>query len=117
MRGKINIEDYKIRCVIGVYPHERKIEQELGLDLEIEYDISSCVKSDHLSDAINYSEIIEVCKKVAQENQFHLIETFGAIVLERIFKEFNVLYVKVRVNKKGAIPYAKQVSVEVEKRV
>lgn len=116
MIGKITIEEYKIHCIIGHHPHERIQEQEIALDLEISFDISKAALSDHLADTINYEEIAELCRKLGQEKKYHLIETFAHEALSLLFETYDLLAAKIRVIKKGALPLARRVSIELEQK-
>lgn len=117
MKGKIVIEDYKVHCIVGAHPHERKIEQEVALDIEIEADFTPCVLSDSIADTINYEKVVSVCRDLAVSRQYHLIETFAFETLHAIFSAFPTLFsVKVRVKKKGALPLASCAFIEFEKQ-
>src|SRR5690606_25411498 len=62
-------------------------------------------------------------KKVAKrllafvgDSQFHLVETLTEKIAEIIVTEFGVSWVKVRLNKRGAIRGARDVGIEIERR-
>ncbi len=117
MIGKILIEDYKIHCIVGAHPHERKTEQELALDLQVEFDMTQCVLSDSIADSINYEDLVSMCRTLAQERQYHLLETFAYEVLNDLFSTFPTLRAaKVRVKKKSALALAAYAIIELERR-
>lgn len=112
----IKIIDYKIRCVLGVYPQERAQEQEVSIDLDLSFDLSKCVKSDSLIDTIDYTEIATCCKELVIKRQYHLIETLAFEVLEMLFEKFPLYFAKIRVVKRKAVAGAFAVAVEMEKK-
>jgi dihydroneopterin aldolase len=50
------------------------------------------------------------------ESQFQLVETLTERIAELIVTEFKVPWVKVRLNKQGAIRGARDVGIEIERR-
>ena len=75
--GIISIQDLKVRCIVGVNPHERKIEQDLFVDLRIEIDFSAAAVSDHLSHTVDYTEMADLLTGWMRREKFLLIETLA----------------------------------------
>ena len=44
MIAKIGFVDHRIECIVGVNPSEREIEQEILLDLLVQYDVQKAVE-------------------------------------------------------------------------
>ena len=55
------IQGLKIDTVIGIYDWERKIRQEIVLDIEMSSDISTAASTDHIDQTLNYKDI---CKRL-----------------------------------------------------
>lgn len=53
-RDKIYIRDLALRCIIGVYPEEKREKQDVVINIVLECDHSAAAKSDNLDDAIDY---------------------------------------------------------------
>jgi dihydroneopterin aldolase len=115
MKGKIEIHDFKVRCQIGVYDEERKEEQEIAFDLVVEYDILQCALSDSIIDTINYEELAEICKHLAETKNYHLLETFAFESLHAIFSKFPIQYARIKVKKKKGLSAAAFTAVELER--
>ncbi len=115
MRGIIQIRDYKIHCIIGHYPHERKEDQDIEIDLDLKADFTECVLTDSIADTINYEQVCHICRDLAKSNRYHLLETFAFEALNALFDAFPLLWAKIRVKKKGALALAKYAAVELEK--
>ncbi len=49
---KIYIRDLALRCIIGVYPEERREKQDVIINIVLECDHSAAAKSDQLADAV-----------------------------------------------------------------
>lgn len=114
MLGIIGIKQLQVLCVIGVYPHERTIEQTLYIDLKVEADLKACALSDSLQDTVNYEALAEACRDIAKSGAFHLIETYAAHVLEQLCSRFPITWASITVHKPGALSEAEATFVELE---
>lgn len=115
MEGTVIIEDFKIHCVIGAHPHERGQPQELLVDIEMRCNFSECVQTDSIADTVDYEKVCTLCQDLAQNRRYHLIETFAYEALHAILDTFSLLWVKIRVKKKQALPLANFAIIELEK--
>ena len=114
MLAEIGISELRIPCIIGVYPEERMQEQEILLSLNLQSDISEAAESDHIDDTIDYDRVAEVCRHIAQEGKFQLVETFCATTIKALFDQFPQLEeISIQVKKPGAIPKAQHASVRI----
>lgn len=114
IKGIVGIEELKVTCFVGVYPHEKLTRQDLFLDLKVEADLSKSIKNDSLDDAIDYDKLAELCTKVAEDKHYHLIEVLAHAILEQIFLQFKVSKAFIRVKKTQGLPMAKFSFVELE---
>lgn len=112
----IYLNDLKIDTVIGVYDWERRIKQTVRLDLEMGADIRRAAASDSIEETLNYKAVAKRLIDFVGESQFQLVETLAERVAEIILGEFDVPWVRVRINKKGAVRYAEDVGVVIERR-
>ena len=111
----IYIRDLKIDCVIGVYEWERRVKQTVILDLDLAADIRRAAQTDHIDDTVNYKAVAKRLMTYIGESQFQLVETLAERVAEILLKEFQLPWVRVRVNKKGALRGATDVGVIIER--
>ncbi|MFZ0564682.1 MAG: dihydroneopterin aldolase [Chlamydiales bacterium] len=116
MEGIVKIRDYRVRCIVGVYPEERSKEQELSVDIELKWNIQEVVQTDSIVDTIDYEKVAKVCRDLAKSSEFHLLETFAYETLSAIFDEFEVSWVKVTVKKTQPFPLAREVAFELERK-
>ncbi len=117
MEGLIKIEGLRIQCVIGAHAYERSIEQELICDVEMRGNLAEPVRTDSVVDTINYTQVCEVCQKLAQERQYHLLETFAYEALHALIDTFPLIdWAKIRVKKRLGVPLARYAVVEFEKK-
>lgn len=111
----IYLNDLKVDTVIGVFDWERKIKQTIRFDLEMGSDIRKAAASDSIDDTLNYKEVAKRIIAFVEESQYQLVETLAEKVAEIIINEFNVPWVRIRLNKKGAVRYANDVGIIIER--
>ncbi|MHB8535179.1 MAG: dihydroneopterin aldolase [Sulfuricaulis sp.] len=111
----IYLHDLKIECVIGIWEWERRIKQTIILDLDMAADIRRAAASDRIEDTLNYKAVSKRLQDFVGSSQFQLVETLAEKVAEILRAEFQIKWVRVRVNKKGAVRGAGDVGVIVER--
>ncbi len=111
----IYLNDLKIETVIGIYDWEREIKQIVTLDLEMSGDVATAAKTDHIDDTINYKAVAKRLLEFVGASEFQLVETLAEEVARIIREEFAVSWVRIKVNKKGAVRYAGDVGVIIER--
>jgi dihydroneopterin aldolase len=107
----------KIETVIGAFDWERRIEQTVVLDLDLGFDIRGAAASDNLGDALNYKAVAKRLTAFVGAGQFHLVETLAERVAELLLEEFPIDWLRLRVNKPGAVRGARDVGVLIERGV
>ena len=111
----IFLRNLKIDTVIGIYDWERRIKQTVILDLEMATDIKKAAKSDDIADTLDYKAIAKRVISFVEESEYKLVETLAARIAEIIVNEFKVPWVKLSLNKIGAIRGARDVGVIIER--
>lgn len=111
----IYLNDLRIETVIGIFDWERKIKQTISLDLEMATDIRKAAASDHIDDTLDYKAVSKRLIGFVEESEFQLVETLAERCAEIILSEFNVPWVRLRLNKPGAIRGARDVGILIER--
>lgn len=113
---KIFLSDLKVSTIIGIWEWERKMRQNVHIDLEMSADIRKAAASDSIEDTLNYKKVAKRVESFVSESSFQLVETLAERIAEIVCGEFGVDWVRVRVNKPGAIKGSRDVGVEIERR-
>lgn len=113
----IYLNDLRIDTVIGIYDWERRITQTVSFDLEMATDIRKAAASDSIEDTLDYKSVAKRLIAFVSESKFQLVETLAEEVANIILNEFKVPWVRVRLNKKGAVRYAGDVGIIIERGV
>ena len=80
---KIQIEDLKFQCIIGILDFERVNKQDVVINFECEYEFNN--------EYINYAEIVDLIKKTIIFHKFKLIEDAILSLKSEILKEFPLI--------------------------
>lgn len=113
----IFLHDLTIETIIGIYDWERKEKQSIILDLDMGADIAAAASTDAIEDTLNYKAVAKRLIEFVGDSEFQLVETLAERVAEIVLSEFGVKWVRLRVNKKGAVRYAGDVGVIIERGV
>ncbi len=112
----IYLHDLKIETIIGIFDWEREVKQIVILDLDMAADVHHAAKTDNISDTLNYKAVAKRLIDFVGSSEFQLVETLAEHVAEIVLKEFNVPWLKLRINKSGAVRYAGDVGVVIERK-
>ena len=113
---KIFLSQLSVECIVGIWDWERRVKQTVILDVEMAADIRKAAATDHIDDTIDYKRVSKRLLAFVGESQFQLVETLTEAIARVIVTEFGVSWVKVRLNKRGAIRGARDVGIEIERR-
>ena len=113
----IFLHELRVETVIGIWDWERKIRQTVVIDLDMAADIRKAAASDDVEDTLNYKQVAKRLQQFVGESEFQLVETLAERIAGIVTDEFGVPWVRVRVNKPGAIRGARDVGVVIERGV
>lgn len=111
----IYIRDLRVETIIGLFEWERRIPQLLVLDLAMATDIRKAAASDDIADTLDYKSVAKRVLAHVKESQFKLVESLAESIAELIIREFSVPWLKLEVNKTGALRGARDVGVIIER--
>ena len=113
---KIFLSSLSVECIVGIWEWERRVKQTVIIDIEMAADIRKAAASDRIEDTIDYKKVAKALLAFVGESQFQLVETLTERIAELIVTRFGVSWVKVRLNKQGAIRGARDVGIQIERR-
>jgi dihydroneopterin aldolase len=111
----VYLRDLRIDTVIGIFDWERRTTQTIILDLEMSADIAKAAASDDIRDTLNYKAVAKRLIQFVSESRFQLVETLAERCAQIIREEFDVRWVRLTLNKKGAVRGADDVGVIIER--
>jgi dihydroneopterin aldolase len=111
----IYLTDLRIETVIGIFDWERQVKQTVSFDIEMAADIARAAQSDSIDATLDYKAVAKRLIAFVGDSEFQLVETLAERVAQLILEEFAVPWVRVRLNKAGAIRGARDVGVIIER--
>ena len=109
------IRDLQIETVIGIYDWERQVRQIISLDIDMASDIQKAAGSDNIEDTLSYKTVAKRLIAFVEQSEFELVEALAEKICEIILKEFEVPWVRLTLNKPGAVRGSKSVGVIIER--
>lgn len=110
---RILISDLLVRCIIGIGDDERKNKQDVVINLSLSVDLRKAGKSDSIRDAVDYAVLKKQIVAMAEGSQFFLVEALAEKIAEICLAYPAIRQARVRVEKPGALRFARSVGVEI----
>ena len=109
------LRQLQMDAVIGVHDWEREIRQPLVLDREMASDTRLAAQTDSITDALDYQAVAERITEYVRHSSFQLLETLAEACARIVLDEFGVPWLRLTINKPGAIGNAQTVGVIIER--
>ncbi|MGC9522236.1 MAG: 2-amino-4-hydroxy-6-hydroxymethyldihydropteridine diphosphokinase [Anaerolineae bacterium] len=110
---RIHIQDLLLRAIVGINPEEREKRQDVLINLTLYADTHDAGVSDDIDDATNYRTITKRVIRMVEASSFHLVERLAAEIAALCLADPQVGAARVRVEKPGALRFARSVGVEI----
>jgi FolB domain-containing protein len=112
----ILVEDLLLRGILGLNDWEREKPQDILVNLRIYTDVRAAGRSDDVDHTVNYRTITKAIIELVETSSFYLVEALATAIAKLVLAEQGVREVTVRVEKPGALRFARSVGVEVTRR-
>ncbi len=113
LRDKIFINEIPVKAIIGVNNEERVNKQKLIISLTLFVDMVKAGEKDDVTKTVDYFKLVSFVEDYVGETKFELLEALAANIAQKIFLEFNVLALKVKIQKPKALKQTKKVGIEI----
>jgi dihydroneopterin aldolase len=111
----IFLRELRVRAIVGIWEWERRMPQDIVIDLEMAADIRAAAEKDHIDATLDYKAVSRRVTEFVQESGFQLVETLAERVAEVVMTEFSVPWVRVAVHKPFAIRSSRDVGIVIER--
>jgi len=112
---RILIRDLLVRGIIGINDWEREKKQDILINLVLRFDTRKAARSDAIDDALNYRSLTKAVLEHVEAASYHLVEKLATEIARIAIVEFAADGVTVRIEKPGALRFAKSVGVEIDR--
>ena len=115
MTDQIQIKDLFLRAIIGINEEERSNRQDVLINIVLYADTRAAGASDDINDAVNYRTITKRVIRSVEDSRFFLVEKMAAEIASICLSDQRVTRACVRVEKPGALRFARSVGIEIER--
>jgi dihydroneopterin aldolase len=113
---RLFLRGLEVECIIGFIDWERRMPQKVVIDLELPVDCARAAVQDSVQDTTDYKAIAKRVLAFVGASEFHLVETLAQRLATLLLEEFGLAWVRLTINKPGAIRHARDVGVTIERR-
>lgn len=110
---RIFLHGLTTECIIGFIDWERRVKQTVVLDIELPVDCRRAALSDDVADTLDYKKVAKRVLAFVEASQFQLVETLAHRLALTLLGEFSLPWVRVSLNKPGAIRHSRDVGVRI----
>lgn len=111
----IFLKGLTVQTVIGIYDWERTIRQTVVIDLEMATDIRKAAATDDIAHTLDYKAVSKKIIQLVEDSSFFLVETLAERITQLLLEDFGIPWVRLTLNKKGAISGASDVGILIER--
>jgi 7,8-dihydroneopterin aldolase/epimerase/oxygenase len=113
---RIFLRGLTTECIIGFVDWERLTRQRVVIDLELPCDCARAARHDNVADTVDYKRVAKRVLAWVGDSQFQLVESLAHGLAMLLLAEFPLEWVRVSINKPGAISHSRDVGVSIERR-
>ena len=112
---RIFLRGLTAECVIGFIDWERRLKQTVVVDLELPVDCRHAAVTDDVTDTVDYKKVSKRVLAFIEASEFKLVETLAQRLAMLILEEFPIEWLRLSINKPGAIRNSRDVGVSIER--
>ena len=115
-QDRIIIKDLLLRGIIGFQDWEREKKQDIRINLTLFTDMCKPGETDDPADALDYKRITKAIIAHVDETGYQLVEALATAIARICVVDHNAARAIVRVEKPGAVRFARSVGVTVDRK-
>ena len=112
---RIFLRGLTAECIIGFIEWERRVRQTVIVDLELPVDCRRAAITDDVADTVDYKRVAKRVLAYIEASEFKLVETLAHRLALLLLEEFGLEWVRISLNKPGAIRSSRDVGVVIER--
>jgi len=112
---RIFLRGLTAECIIGFIDWERRVKQTVVVDLDLPVDCRRAAISDDVADTVDYKRVAKRVLAYIEVSEFKLVETLAHRLALLLLEEFGLEWVRISLNKPGAIRNSRDVGVVIER--
>ena len=114
-KRKILIKDLVLKMLIGIHNFEKKKKQRVKFNLIINIDQNLIPNDKDLKSIVNYEQVIKTIMRITSRKHYPLLETLAEKIFDKLFENFRIKKILLRIEKLDVIKNTTSVGIELEK--
>ena len=114
-KRKVLVKDLVLKMLVGIHNFEKKKKQRVKFNLRISIDQNLMPDENNLKSIVNYEKVIKLISKVTNKKHFLLLETLAEEIFSKLFENFKIKKILIRIEKLDIIKNTSSVGIEIEK--
>tara|TARA_Y100001958_G_C20777652_1_gene250657 strand:- start:61 stop:465 length:405 start_codon:yes stop_codon:yes gene_type:complete len=114
-KRKVLIKDLILKMLIGIHSFEKKKKQRVKFNMVINIDNNLVPNDKDLKSIVNYEQVIKIIKKIIARKHYPLLETLAERIFDKLFENFRIKKILLRIEKLDVIKNTTSVGIELEK--
>ena len=115
-KRKVLIKDLIFNTSIGIHDFEKKQKQQIKFNIEIVINSSLRPSNNNLNTIVNYEDVISGIKTLTQKKHYDLLEVLAEDIFFNLFRNKNIIKVKLKIEKPEIIKNTASVGIEIIKK-
>ena len=115
-KRKVIITDLVFNTSIGIHDFEKKKEQQVKFNIEININPLLRAAEDDLKSIVNYENVINKIELIAHKKHYNLLETLAEDIFTNLFLSKNIIKIKLKIEKPEIIKNTSSVGIEITKK-
>ncbi|HEY4213318.1 MAG TPA: dihydroneopterin aldolase [Steroidobacteraceae bacterium] len=112
---RIFLRGLAVECLIGFIDWERRVKQTVVIDIELPVDCRAAAATDEVANTVDYKSVAKRIIAFVEASEFKLVETLAHRTAMLILEEFKIQWIRLSINKPGAIRGSRDVGVVIER--
>ena len=114
-KRKVLIKDLVLNMFVGIHNFEKKKKQRVKFNLVININQNLVPNDKDLKSIVNYEQVIKVINKIIARKHYPLLETLAEKIFDKLFENFRIKKILLRIEKLDVIKNTTSVGIELEK--
>jgi len=110
------ISDLSLPISVGIHNFEKLKKQEVKFNISITINPSLFPVENKLNSIVNYETIIKTITKLTKNKHYELLESLAEEIFNELFKNINILKIKIKIEKTQIIKNTSSVGIEITKK-
>lgn len=103
MQDRIFVQGIKFHGYHGLTRLERQVGVRLSVDVALTLDLEPSGRSDRVRDTLDYRKVHKIVMDLGRGSSHKLLESYAVTLLDKLFEEFDVESITVRVHKETPV--------------